>query len=61
MIPKEERGSETILPERRPPSPDLKERINNLLWVVLPDNTTLAEAEEIAIHWWDDICKKWSK
>lgn len=34
---------------------ELKQRINLLLWEILPDKTTLKEADELAIKWWLEV------
>lgn len=38
-----------------------KVEINNLLWKYLPGDTTLREAEEIAIGIYHTISRKWNK
>ena len=40
---------------------DLKEAINNLLWVSLPRETTLAAADDIAQSWYQDVLVLWEK
>lgn len=39
---------------------DLKERINNLLWQVLPAPTTLGEADEIAVKMHHLVIAEWA-
>lgn len=38
-----------------------KELINNLLWAILPGNTTLREADDIALDLWQKVINLWSK
>ena len=40
--------------EERPPR-DLKQRINNLLWEILPNETTMGDAEILALNIYRDI------
>lgn len=40
---------------------DLKLRINNLLWIILPPNTPIHEAEKIALAWHYEVCEIWRR
>lgn len=40
---------------------NIKELINNLLWAILPGNTTLREADDIALDLWHKVINLWSK
>lgn len=40
---------------------DIKERINNLLWTLLPPDVTLKRAEEIALRMCEDVVDEWGR
>jgi hypothetical protein len=40
---------------------DLKNEINNLLWMYLPDSTTIGRAEQIAVQVYGVIENEWDE
>lgn len=40
---------------------NVKELINNLLWMILPGHTTLREADDIALDLWQKVINLWTK
>lgn len=43
------------------PPEDLKQRINNLMWVCLPSETSLQEAERVANQIYGEVLAVWNK
>lgn len=40
---------------------DIKERINNLLWTLLPPDVTLGRAEQIAVKLCAEVADEWGR